>query len=74
MVAPICNDQFHQVRFIAASGVGGHLPLDTISTTTLSDTIQQTRQSETIKAACRRVSASYQLNGAGRAAELVVQL
>ncbi len=69
LIQPICNDQFHQAWFLEKSGCGRRVDLDVMTPGEIWDSIEWAMQAD-----ISRVSRSYQVDGARRAAELIAQL
>jgi UDP:flavonoid glycosyltransferase YjiC (YdhE family) len=71
LISPMCNDQFHQAWFIERTGIGCvenliHAPVDRIF-----ERLQYLLHDPAPKSAMSAVSATYQVNGAVRAAQLI---
>jgi MGT family glycosyltransferase len=71
LVTPICNDQDHQAYFVKQSGIGESLDFRTASTEEIRKSIQDLLENESIRSTMKTVSATYQENGALKAAHLV---
>lgn len=72
LVSPMCNDQFHQAYFVERAGIGCvddliHAPVDRIV-----ERLRYLLHDFGPRSAMQAVSATYQTNGARRAAELIV--
>jgi MGT family glycosyltransferase len=74
IVTPICNDQFHQVHFIEKQKVGVYLDLLTATPYDCWKSINETLNSVVINKNIKRVTKSYQTDGAMNAANLVISL
>lgn len=70
VIAPLCNDQFHQVHFIERAGIGRILP-DGDVWTALAALVERTAPE---RARLAPITASYQRDGAAEAARLVSEL
>jgi MGT family glycosyltransferase len=66
LIAPLCNDQFHQAHFIERAGIGQVLDESTLASQ-LSSLVGAAPERERMAA----VSASYQLDGAAETARLL---
>jgi len=71
LISPVCNDQFHQAHYVRRSGVGLVLDLHTASMTECRATLEELLNSVEIKRQMKRVSDSYQRDGAAEAASLI---
>ena len=74
LISPICNDQFHQVRFIEASGVGSRLDLETASSDRCWEALEALLEPGPYRENTDRVARSYQRDGAKEAARLIEEL
>ena len=74
LISPICNDQFHQVRFIEASGVGSLLDLETASSDRCWEVLEALLEPGPYRENTERVARSYQSDGAKEAARLIEEL
>ena len=74
LISPVCNDQFHQAHWIARAGIGRVLDLSVATLDQCCEAIPAVLHDPAIRAAMTRVSASYQVDGASRAADLIEQL
>jgi len=72
LVAPLCNDQFHQAWFVKRAGVGDELPLDELGAAEVRHAVYRVLESADVRAACARIAASYRIDGAARAVDLIV--
>lgn len=73
LVTPICNDQFHNARFVERAGAGRALDLGTASPEDVWDALEALLSDGPERARASRASAAYRArDGARRAAELVV--
>lgn len=70
LVSPICNDQVHQAYFVCRSGVGRAIDLKTASESEIEQTISEILVDQEIAMATKRVSETYQVDGARKAADL----
>ncbi|MNL42725.1 UDP-N-acetylglucosamine transferase [compost metagenome] len=73
LIHPICNDQDHQAHFIEKSGVGKKIDLEEMDVTEVRAQIQNLLHDQDTLDRVKKVSRSYQVNGAKKAAELIVQ-
>jgi zeaxanthin glucosyltransferase len=73
LISPVCNDQFHQAYFVERSGTGRVLDLARATAAGIRSTLLELLNSGTIEASVQRVAASYAVDGALRAAELIDQ-
>jgi UDP:flavonoid glycosyltransferase YjiC (YdhE family) len=71
LVSPVCNDQFHQAHYVRQSGVGMVLDLQRAGVTECRAALEKLLNDTEIKAQMKRVSASYQRDGAAEAASLI---
>ena len=74
LLSPVCNDQFHQAWYVERSGTGRVLDLSTASVPEVKAALRNLLENREIAKSTARVSASYAVDGARRAAELVEQL
>ncbi|TCI01183.1 glycosyltransferase [Corallincola luteus] len=74
LISPICNDQFHQAFYVAKQNIGRVLDLQQASVSECSQALAALLNDPEIQANMRRVSASYQVDGAQSAAQLVLAL
>lgn len=70
LLSPMCNEQFHQAWFAEKSNIGAVEDLIHASATSIAERIQQVLRHNNMPA----ISATYQTNGARRAAHLLAQL
>jgi UDP:flavonoid glycosyltransferase YjiC (YdhE family) len=68
LLAPLCNDQFHQGAFVSAAGVGRVVDLGS------ADIAASLASLEALRPRVAEVAASYATDGATRAAELILKL
>jgi len=68
LLVPLCNDQFHQVHFIERAGIGGMLGPDPWLS------IAPLLGEGPVRDRVRSISASYQRDGAGETADLLIRL
>jgi UDP:flavonoid glycosyltransferase YjiC (YdhE family) len=71
LVAPICNDQFHQAWFVKRAGVGDELLLDELDAAGVRRAVHRVLESHDVRSACARIASSYQVDGAARAADVI---
>ena len=71
LVSPVCNDQFHQAHYVRQSGVGMVLDLQLAGVTECRAALEKLLNDAEIKAQMKRVSTSYQRDGAAEAASLI---
>jgi len=74
LISPICNDQFHQVHFIERSGVGASLNLQEAAPVECWNVLQELIEPGSYRTNAARVAASYAVDGARRAADLIAAL
>jgi UDP:flavonoid glycosyltransferase YjiC (YdhE family) len=73
LVTPICNDQFHNARFVERARTGRALDLGTAGPEAVWDALAALLSDGAERAAANRASISYrERGGAKRAAELVL--
>jgi MGT family glycosyltransferase len=71
LVSPVCNDQFHQAHYVNKSGIGLALDLEHATISECRSALERLLSDNEIKIQMKRVSASYQRNGAAEAAALI---
>jgi UDP:flavonoid glycosyltransferase YjiC (YdhE family) len=72
LISPMCNDQFHQAWFVERAEIGLSMDLNTAGIADIAECLARLCDpSSRQRAAIRRVSASYQVNGSHRAAALI---
>ncbi len=71
LISPLCNDQFHQAHFVRRSGVGRVLDLDRASVAECCAALIALLADGPERQQMSRVTQSYQVDGAARAAELI---
>ncbi|MFO0609321.1 MAG: glycosyltransferase [Polyangiales bacterium] len=71
LVSPICNDQFHNARFVARAGSGVALDLRAASREAVGAALDALLADGPLRERARAVAASYQRDGAAEAARLV---
>src|SRR5581483_199839 len=75
LVTPICNDQFHNARFVERSGAGLALDLDAATAAECGRALDALLGDGPLRQNAARVAASYRANdGAARAAAEIVRL
>lgn len=74
LLSPVCNDQFHQAHFLQKAGAGEVLDLATADETEIHRRIASILHDHTVLMNARRIAASYSVDGAKRAAELIAAL
>ncbi|MES2736528.1 MAG: glycosyltransferase [Verrucomicrobiota bacterium] len=74
LISPVCNDQFHQAHFIRQSGVGLELALENATVMEIRHSLRTLLHDPAIATNVQRVTESYALDGAKRAAELIATL
>jgi zeaxanthin glucosyltransferase len=72
LIAPICNDQFHQSWFIKNAGVGDELALN--DPALIRDTVLNALNDNTIATNVARVHESYRADGAAIIADKIAEL
>ena len=71
MVAPLCNDQFHQAHFVERCGNGCTIDLATADIATIREACKRLLDAPDIRQATDKVALSYAVDGAATAATLV---
>lgn len=71
LICPLCNDQFHQAHYVQKSGIGTVLNIESATTEQCRAALQEILHDVEIQRQVKRVSASYQRDGAGEAASLI---
>jgi MGT family glycosyltransferase len=71
LVSPVCNDQFHQAHYVRQSGIGLVLDLFSATGAECRTALEKLLNNAEIKSKMKRVSASYQRDGAAEAASLI---
>jgi len=74
LISPVCNDQFHQSHVIDRAGVGRTLDLGSAGVEETRAALFGLMRDDAIRTSLQRVSQSYQVDGARRAAELIERL
>ena len=74
LISPLCNDQFHQARFIKESGVGIRLDLATATAETCRRALEKLLRPGAFRENAARIAVSYRADGSSRAAGLIEQL
>lgn len=74
LLSPMCNDQFHQAYFLERCQIGLTTDLRTIPESELAAAIQTLLADGPHRAAMSKLSKTYRVNGAIRAAELIERL
>ena len=74
LVAPMCNDQFHQAFFVERAGIGTVEDLLQAPTEQIAERLRHLLTSSIVRANMERVSKTYQANGAITAAKLIANL
>ncbi|HUB05378.1 MAG TPA: glycosyltransferase [Myxococcales bacterium] len=73
LVSPICNDQFHNARFVQRAGAGVVLDLDRARPREVRDCLERLLANGLERRAARRIGASYRkAGGAALAADVVL--
>jgi zeaxanthin glucosyltransferase len=70
LISPLCNDQPHNLYFVAQAGAGRGLDLDTASTEAVVDSLKRLLGAGSERAAARRIAESYRRPGNEGAAAL----
>ena len=73
LISPVCNDQFHQAHFIRQAGTGLVLDLYTATIVEVQQSLKTLLTDEIVAANVQRIAASYEVDGARHAAELIDQ-
>ena len=74
LVAPLCNDQFHNAAFVARAGIGLTLDLASSPTATVEQALRRLLSDASLRARMKDVSASYRAHdGSARAAEQLMR-
>jgi len=71
LISPVCNDQFHQAHYLQKSDAGRVLDLHRATVKECHAALEAILYDDTIREAARRISSSYQKDGAAIAAELI---
>lgn len=71
LIIPLCNDQFHQAHYVEKNNIGIQLDFNNISSEQCWMTLENLLASSSIKNSMKKVSLSYNKNGALEAANLV---
>jgi UDP:flavonoid glycosyltransferase YjiC (YdhE family) len=71
LISPVCNDQFHQAHYIQRRGCGQVLDLHRTTVDECRATLDALLYDESLRAALRPITASYQRDGAAEAASLI---
>jgi zeaxanthin glucosyltransferase len=74
IVSPLCNDQFHQVHFVEAAGVGRRLDLDKSTPDDIAAMVAGLLASSEVRLNASRIAQSYRRPGASEAARLISEL
>ncbi len=74
LITPICNDQFHQAYFIEEQNIGIHLNIDDATAEQCWNALSHLLTCSEISENIKRVSQSYQQDGALNAASLIENL
>lgn len=74
LVTPICNDQWHNARFVAEAGVGLALDLRTAPPAALAAALDALLADEPLRERARALAESYRRDGAQEAARLLLAL
>lgn len=74
LISPVCNDQFHQAHFIGRARAGQVLDLSAASEEEITIRISRLLFNHHLKGRVKALAASYALDGARRAAELIEAL
>jgi UDP:flavonoid glycosyltransferase YjiC (YdhE family) len=71
LVSPVCNDQFHQAHYVRQSGIGVALDLQSATDDACRAALAELLHNGAIRQRMKRVSESYQRDGAVEAASLI---
>jgi UDP:flavonoid glycosyltransferase YjiC (YdhE family) len=74
LVSPMCNDQFHQAHYVRQSGVGLALDLDRATVDECRAALRELLHDPEIHRKTKRISESYQRDGAAEAASFIEKL
>jgi len=74
LVTPLCNDQWHNARFVAEAGVGLALDLRTAPPAALAAALDALLAGEPLREGARALAESYRRDGAQEAARLLLAL
>jgi UDP:flavonoid glycosyltransferase YjiC (YdhE family) len=74
LISPLCNDQFHQVHFVEAAGIGRALDLRAAPPDAVAAALDVLLADGPIRARMARVAASYQVDGAAEAGRRLLAL
>jgi len=74
LISPVCNDQFHQAHYVGKSGTGITLDLHRATVRECRDALVKLLEDPKYRDRMRRISASYQCDGALVAARLMEKL
>lgn len=74
LVTPICNDQFHQARFIAAAGVGIGLDIASATAADVWRALTSLLADGPVRARMNALAATYRRDGAAETARLISAL
>ncbi len=74
LITPLCNDQHHQAHLITRAGIGRALDPDHCTATDIGIVLDALLAQGPEREAMKRVSASYQRDGAGETAQLLIEL
>lgn len=74
LVSPLCNDQFHQATFVERAGVGRAIDLHAATDAEVQHAMDDVLGSPSIRDRARQIAASYKVDGARHAAELIASL
>ncbi len=71
LISPVCNDQFHQAHFLERAQAGEVLDLHMVDEKTITKSLSRLLYDDVIKEHVRALAASYAVDGAKQAAELI---
>ncbi|GEP43851.1 glycosyltransferase [Brevifollis gellanilyticus] len=74
LISPVCNDQFHQAHFLERTRAGQVLDLSTAAEEDITIRISRLLFNPHLKERVKALQASYAVDGARRAAELIAAL
>lgn len=74
LIAPICNDQFHQAWFIKNAGVGEEIRLEDVEPVTINQRSHAILHDESLRGRVSRIQRSYQTNGSENTATFIERL
>lgn len=74
LLAPLCNDQFHQVHFITKAGIGRALDAEQCRRADIGTALDELLANGPERRALGPITASYQRDGAAEAARLLNEL